>query len=598
MIAGKKYVGPLADIWSMGVILFALVCGFLPFEDANTSVLYKKILSGEYKTPKWISPEVKDLIRRILETDPRKRYTMADIRKHPWYTMVAEKDIPKEIVNVYEDEQTRAETLTQLASAGVDTQALMDGLASHACNSLTALYYLSEQKFRARRANQQKQHGNEEAIPQTRSDLTNKSAPETQEVPATQHPPQPIASVAVKPSPLFGGAPAPSQPQANSALKPLPTNPVAVNGVTAYSQTPAVQQQPPINKGQQSATQTNAVMPSLDYYMRTGLSIPIGNSGAPGNAPLNVGSNDSNSAKLKPVLFAPKVVPGASAIADIPKLNLNKPKPTIPPLQKPSSSAQPGNETLISQTARGPIPTVKITPIVAGSSNVNVPQSARAVLSGDTGAIAANFPGNVQPNTNPIDMGYEVDGRPGTRRSRGRSRGAGNEGGGFDGPPQGLFDTVPHQQPQYQPPIRSEQVTLKEDELSVPSSSAVVTATSNGITASLPVAALDSTSTNDTDALIVASNEIALTVVTPVAPASIKPSAAAAQVAKAPDAAPRSGSATQPGRRGKHLVVASNPAPSVQRTGSSSSKNSQIDSRQEAARNKLAAQGTFNISTR
>ena len=47
IIAGKEYFGPLADIWSIGVILFALVCGFLPFEDANTANLYKKILSGK-----------------------------------------------------------------------------------------------------------------------------------------------------------------------------------------------------------------------------------------------------------------------------------------------------------------------------------------------------------------------------------------------------------------------------------------------------------------------------------------------------------------------------------------------------------------------
>ena len=47
MIAGKQYCGPLADIWSMGVILFALVCGYLPFEDPNTAMLYKKILAGK-----------------------------------------------------------------------------------------------------------------------------------------------------------------------------------------------------------------------------------------------------------------------------------------------------------------------------------------------------------------------------------------------------------------------------------------------------------------------------------------------------------------------------------------------------------------------
>jgi hypothetical protein len=597
MIAGKKYVGPMADIWSMGVILFALVCGFLPFEDANTSVLYKKILAGEYKTPKWISPEVKDLIRRILETDPRKRYTMADIRKHPWYTMVAEKDIPREIVNVYEDEQTRTETISQLAAAGVDTQALLDGLASHACNSLTALYYLSEQKFRARRANQPKQQGQEEVIPQTRSDLTNKSSPETQDVPQSQ---QPLASVVVKPSPLYttGNAPVASQqPQGIPALKPLSTMNAGAGAATPYMQAPPLLQQV-ANKAQQpqaGAGPANAAMPSLDYYMRTGLSIPIGNSGGGNNVPLGTNSGESNNSKVKPVLFAPKIGSGANAISEIPKLNLAKPKPTIPPLQKPPSGAN--NEPLTSQTARGPVPTVKIAGVAAGSSNINAPQSARAVMSGDTGAIPGGFAGGVQPNTNPIDMGYELDGRPGTRRSRGRSRGA-NEGGGFDGPPQGLFDTAPSQQPQpYQPPIRTEQVTFKDEVEIVPNSSTINTVSTAIAAISLSSAAPDQIET--ASVAVSTATSAAIPTVAPVAPSAIKPSAATvapAAGAKAPDSAPRSGSAA--GRRGKHLVMSSNPAPAVQRTGSSSSKSSQVDPRQEAARNKMAAQGTFNISVR
>jgi 5'-AMP-activated protein kinase catalytic alpha subunit len=55
MIASKKYNGLEVDIWSCGVILFAMVCGYLPFEDSNTSQLYKKILSGEYILPNFVS---------------------------------------------------------------------------------------------------------------------------------------------------------------------------------------------------------------------------------------------------------------------------------------------------------------------------------------------------------------------------------------------------------------------------------------------------------------------------------------------------------------------------------------------------------------
>lgn len=48
MIAGQKYHGSNVDIWSCGVIMFALICGYLPFEDPNTTNLYQKILKGEF----------------------------------------------------------------------------------------------------------------------------------------------------------------------------------------------------------------------------------------------------------------------------------------------------------------------------------------------------------------------------------------------------------------------------------------------------------------------------------------------------------------------------------------------------------------------
>lgn len=88
MIAGKRYHGITVDIWSCGVILFAMVCGYLPFEDPNTGQLYKKILSANYQIPSFVSPECRDLIKKILDTDPRTRYTIPEIRDHPWYKQV------------------------------------------------------------------------------------------------------------------------------------------------------------------------------------------------------------------------------------------------------------------------------------------------------------------------------------------------------------------------------------------------------------------------------------------------------------------------------------------------------------------------------
>lgn len=85
MIEGKKYIGTRVDIWSAGVILFAMICGFLPFEDPNTSKLYKKILNAEYKIPKFVSDDARDILKNILNTDPEKRFTIEQIRNHPWF---------------------------------------------------------------------------------------------------------------------------------------------------------------------------------------------------------------------------------------------------------------------------------------------------------------------------------------------------------------------------------------------------------------------------------------------------------------------------------------------------------------------------------
>lgn len=88
MLMGQPYEGLGVDIWSAGVILFAMLCGYLPFEDnKNQAELYSKIMKGEYTISVSLSESAKDLIRKILTVAPEERYTIDDIRKHPWMTM-------------------------------------------------------------------------------------------------------------------------------------------------------------------------------------------------------------------------------------------------------------------------------------------------------------------------------------------------------------------------------------------------------------------------------------------------------------------------------------------------------------------------------
>ena len=89
MLIGEKYRGPPVDIWSCGVVLYAMLCGYLPFEDEdnNNDALYDKICEGKFEIPNYISEKARDLLNKILTTDPKKRLTIYQIKNHPWFSI-------------------------------------------------------------------------------------------------------------------------------------------------------------------------------------------------------------------------------------------------------------------------------------------------------------------------------------------------------------------------------------------------------------------------------------------------------------------------------------------------------------------------------
>ncbi|XP_010115281.1 PREDICTED: serine/threonine-protein kinase SIK2, partial [Chlamydotis macqueenii] len=81
---GQQYEGPQLDIWSMGVVLYVLVCGALPFDGPTLPILRQRVLEGRFRIPYFMSEECEHLIRRMLVLDPSKRLTIAQIKEHKW----------------------------------------------------------------------------------------------------------------------------------------------------------------------------------------------------------------------------------------------------------------------------------------------------------------------------------------------------------------------------------------------------------------------------------------------------------------------------------------------------------------------------------
>lgn len=73
VVAGKQYHGSASDIWSCGVVLFALLTGRLPFDHENMGELLRRVKSGKFEMPRSIPPEAKDLLSKILKVDPAQR---------------------------------------------------------------------------------------------------------------------------------------------------------------------------------------------------------------------------------------------------------------------------------------------------------------------------------------------------------------------------------------------------------------------------------------------------------------------------------------------------------------------------------------------
>ena len=148
ILQGKKYKGVEVDIWSSGIILYAMLCGYLPFEDKNNQNLYKKIIKGEFNTPKYLTSDAVDFLHKILNVEPRNRFTIELIKTHPWFNMINPKINMSEglLIDKYIipfDEEIIKEMVEKYF---YNEQIIKINLIINKHNHITTTYYLMLQK--------------------------------------------------------------------------------------------------------------------------------------------------------------------------------------------------------------------------------------------------------------------------------------------------------------------------------------------------------------------------------------------------------------------------------------------------------------------
>lgn len=162
MLKGEKYAGEKVDVWSLGIILYALLCGELPFDEDDDQATKMLILKEEPKYPDHLPEAGCALIKKLLSKRPLLRPALADILRDPWLAEHAPQQ--QEILKIQQppafSTQVEKDTLQRMKSAGVDIDVVIENVLSQRCDSLAgwwALLIEKEQRKERRRERKRKE---------------------------------------------------------------------------------------------------------------------------------------------------------------------------------------------------------------------------------------------------------------------------------------------------------------------------------------------------------------------------------------------------------------------------------------------------------
>ncbi|XP_010885858.1 MAP/microtubule affinity-regulating kinase 3 isoform X14 [Esox lucius] len=145
LFQGKKYDGPEVDVWSLGVILYTLVSGSLPFDGQNLKELRERVLRGKYRIPFYMSTDCENLLKRFLVLNPAKRGTLEQIMKDRWINAGCEEDELKPFVEP-ETDITDQKRIDIMVGMGYSREEVTESLTRMKYDEITATYLLLGRK--------------------------------------------------------------------------------------------------------------------------------------------------------------------------------------------------------------------------------------------------------------------------------------------------------------------------------------------------------------------------------------------------------------------------------------------------------------------
>uniref|UniRef100_A0A8C3Q6W3 Serine/threonine-protein kinase MARK2 n=1 Tax=Geospiza parvula TaxID=87175 RepID=A0A8C3Q6W3_GEOPR len=145
LFQGKKYDGPEVDVWSLGVILYTLVSGSLPFDGQNLKELRERVLRGKYRIPFYMSTDCENLLKKFLILNPTKRGTLEQIMKDRWMNVGHEDDELKPYMEPVPDYKDPRRT-ELMVSMGYTREEIQESLVGQKYNEVMATYLLLDHK--------------------------------------------------------------------------------------------------------------------------------------------------------------------------------------------------------------------------------------------------------------------------------------------------------------------------------------------------------------------------------------------------------------------------------------------------------------------